>query len=143
MARCRKMISPRRAIALWLKWHGRCYWCERPLTPDIVEFDHYMPIELGGADTDENIVLSCFSCNRHKGQMHPRVAEFWFRHGVPKCAALDLFAIESGEPAGRVSFMAGAEFVTKERGARAGKQRLVRFPIAIGSCDSDTCSDCQ
>jgi 5-methylcytosine-specific restriction endonuclease McrA len=64
-------ITKRDAIAIWERHHGRCFWCDEGLDSSEVEFDHWMPLGLGGPDKPENIVISCRDCNRQKGNLHP------------------------------------------------------------------------
>jgi len=65
---------------------GRCYHCETkaaragvtkrglPMLYDAhgetFNFDHLKPRILGGKSTQENVVLSCPSCNRHRGRQN-------------------------------------------------------------------------
>ena len=64
-------LSKRDAITIWVRYKGACFWCDESLDPSEVELDHWMPRELGGSDDLSNIVLSCFTCNRQKGALHP------------------------------------------------------------------------
>ncbi len=84
-------LSKREAISIWVREEGACFWCDRDLDPSEVEFDHWMPVDLGGSDDLSNIVLSCFTCNREKGALHPRryerrmhagkcLGDRWFEH---------------------------------------------------------------
>ncbi len=45
---------------------GECYYCERPLSPTTLSIDHYRPLGAGGLNQDDNIVLSCHTCNNTK-----------------------------------------------------------------------------
>ena len=50
--------------AVWKRDGGRCVSCggrER------LEFDHIIPVSMGGASTARNLQLLCESCNRQKG----------------------------------------------------------------------------
>lgn len=60
------------AIEVWERDGGRCGYCLRGLYPDQVEFDHVMPIALGGETSVDNLRLACGDCNRAKGSMSPQ-----------------------------------------------------------------------
>lgn len=52
------------------RYNNICYWCNKKIksTPHL---DHYEPISKGGANTIDNIVLSCRKCNQSKGSKTP------------------------------------------------------------------------
>ena len=43
---------------------GRCVSCGQD---ELLQFDHVIPVALGGASTAENLQLLCATCNREKG----------------------------------------------------------------------------
>jgi hypothetical protein len=43
---------------------GRCVRCGQD---ELLQFDHVIPVALGGASTAENLQLLCAACNREKG----------------------------------------------------------------------------
>ena len=47
---------------------GRCAYCRTPeeLAVTTFEIDHIVPASAGGATVQENLCLSCPTCNRHK-----------------------------------------------------------------------------
>ena len=45
----------------------RCQHCNKQLEDREVEFDHKIPISKGGSSEEHNIRLTCFRCNRDKG----------------------------------------------------------------------------
>lgn len=52
-------------VAVWRRDQGQC------ATPGChsrknLEYDHIIPIDLGGSNTERNVELLCESCNRHK-----------------------------------------------------------------------------
>ena len=47
---------------------GICYYCHADLE-ERFQVDYKIPLSRGGANTSENIVLACPSCNQRKGAM--------------------------------------------------------------------------
>lgn len=45
----------------------KCGYCGDSITLSDVEFDHVLPYSKGGKTEKENIIASCFKCNREKG----------------------------------------------------------------------------
>mgnify|MGYP001179712174 FL=1 len=45
-----------------------CRYCGRKTPEVILEVDHVIPVSKGGTDDFENLVTSCFECNRGKGK---------------------------------------------------------------------------
>jgi 5-methylcytosine-specific restriction endonuclease McrA len=43
---------------------GRCARCG---SDELLQFDHVIPVALGGASTEANLQLLCAPCNREKG----------------------------------------------------------------------------
>ena len=63
-------------LRLYEKQQGRCFYCNNPMkvfletkdpTPNYATFDHKIPKSKGGKNTQDNIVLACWKCNRSKG----------------------------------------------------------------------------
>ena len=48
-----------------------CAYCPSNLTITGYHLDHYIPLSLGGPNTDDNIRLACPSCNLSKNDTHP------------------------------------------------------------------------
>jgi HNH endonuclease len=44
-----------------------CQVCSKHLQDDELEFDHIIPFAKGGSSEEHNIRLTCYSCNREKG----------------------------------------------------------------------------
>lgn len=54
--------------AVWDKTDGYCWYCKTKLHPfRTFTIDHVHPVSRGGADTIENLVPCCKSCNSRKG----------------------------------------------------------------------------
>jgi hypothetical protein len=51
-------------VFVWNRDGGRCVRCR---SNERLEFDHVIPIALGGANTARNLQLLCQACNREKG----------------------------------------------------------------------------
>lgn len=51
-------------LAVWERDGGRCVECS---TDFDLQYDHVIPVALGGATTVENLQLLCGPCNRRKG----------------------------------------------------------------------------
>jgi len=54
---------------IYLREDGRCFYCQTELDPMFATFDHTLPFERGGANTLDNIRLSCLTDNRQKFTM--------------------------------------------------------------------------
>lgn len=50
---------------------GKCWWCGEPVAWSEREDDHLIPLNRGGTDNADNIVVSCRRCNRSKGSKLP------------------------------------------------------------------------
>ncbi len=63
-ASAREPISDEVRAFVWNRDGGRCIRCG---SQDRLEFDHIIPVALGGANTARNLQLLCEICNRSKG----------------------------------------------------------------------------
>jgi len=50
-------------VAVWQRDGGRCVECGGQ---ENLEFDHVIPLALGGSNTERNLQLLCAGCNRRK-----------------------------------------------------------------------------
>lgn len=50
-------------LLVWQRDHGRCVKCGLNIE---LQFDHIIPLSLGGASTPENLQILCGRCNRAK-----------------------------------------------------------------------------
>jgi 5-methylcytosine-specific restriction endonuclease McrA len=71
MKQTEAMDTPARApipdevkVFVWNRDGGRCVKCG---SNQRLEFDHVIPVALGGANTARNLQLLCETCNRTKG----------------------------------------------------------------------------
>ena len=56
------------------KYNSKCYWCDIYIDTKkkkSFHIDHYIPLSKGGANSEENLVLSCPFCNMSKGAKDP------------------------------------------------------------------------
>jgi 5-methylcytosine-specific restriction endonuclease McrA len=62
-------ISADGLAQIYLEAGGKCFYCDTILDPFYATFDHVVPFEHGGANTRDNVVLSCLTDNRQKFTM--------------------------------------------------------------------------
>jgi 5-methylcytosine-specific restriction endonuclease McrA len=58
-----------------------CAYCGNDLSNDYSELDHVIPRSKGGANSPENLVVSCMECNRKKRSKTPEEANMPIRYG--------------------------------------------------------------
>lgn len=59
----RESIPEEARIAVWRRDGGKCSRCG---SRNKLEFDHIIPVSLGGSNTARNVELLCEPCNREK-----------------------------------------------------------------------------
>lgn len=59
----RRAIPRETKDRVWQRDRGRCVQCE---SQELLEFDHIIPLAMGGANTERNLQLLCEPCNRAK-----------------------------------------------------------------------------
>lgn len=60
----RQPIPQEVKIVVWQRDKGRCVECE---SNKDLEYDHIIPLSMGGSNTERNLQLLCAVCNRRKG----------------------------------------------------------------------------
>ena len=60
----RKSIPEDVRHAVWRRDEGKCVDCD---SQQELEFDHIIPLAMGGSNTERNLQLLCADCNRRKG----------------------------------------------------------------------------
>lgn len=60
----RQPIPQEVKVAVWQRDQGRCVECS---SQSELEYDHVIPIAMGGSNTERNLQLLCAVCNRRKG----------------------------------------------------------------------------
>ena len=66
----RSSSTPRESISDEVKvfvWQRDCGGCAKCGSQERLEFDHIIPLAMGGSNTARNLQLLCESCNRLKG----------------------------------------------------------------------------
>jgi 5-methylcytosine-specific restriction endonuclease McrA len=75
---------------------GHCEWCGAPLERGF-EFDHIVPIVLGGPHQAENLAVVCMDCNRRKGSELPvSWAQRLLIEGKPRTTLMDVTLRRAG-----------------------------------------------
>lgn len=57
---------------VWVRDECRCMYCNRPMGVVQLTIDHFVPLELGGANDESNYLTACKNCNKSKGSIHPQ-----------------------------------------------------------------------
>ena len=60
----RESIPQAARVEVWQRDGGRCVDCD---SQEKLEFDHIIPVAMGGGNTSRNLQLLCETCNRRKG----------------------------------------------------------------------------
>jgi len=63
----RKPIGSRLRFEIFKRDRFTCRYCGRTTPSVVLEIDHIVPVAEGGTDGPENLVTSCYECNRGKG----------------------------------------------------------------------------
>lgn len=60
-------VGPKMRFEVFKRDDFTCQYCGRKTPKVILECDHVVPRAEGGLDEIENLITSCFECNRGKG----------------------------------------------------------------------------
>lgn len=60
-------ISPKLRFEVFKRDNFTCRYCGRKTPQVVLEVDHVIPVAKGGTDELDNLVTSCWECNRGKG----------------------------------------------------------------------------
>jgi len=60
-------ISPKIRFEVFKRDNFTCRYCGRKTPQVVLEVDHIIPVSKGGTDDMDNLVTSCWECNRGKG----------------------------------------------------------------------------
>ena len=61
-------ISKKLRFEVFKRDNFKCQYCGKSSPRVVLEIDHVIPINKGGQDNSENLITSCFDCNRGKGK---------------------------------------------------------------------------
>lgn len=57
---------------VWVADNFECKFCFRKMGHVQLTIDHFMPLELGGLNSEINFISACRKCNKQKGGLHPK-----------------------------------------------------------------------
>ena len=57
---------------VWAADNFQCVYCHRKMGEVQLTVDHFLPLELGGANDWTNYLSACRKCNKDKGSLSPR-----------------------------------------------------------------------
>jgi len=60
-------LRNRDKLYIYNRENKKCYFCDKDLKFKQITLDHYIPLSKGGVDEIYNIVTSCKTCNKYKG----------------------------------------------------------------------------
>lgn len=97
----RRRLSAKERKQIYDKYNGHCAYCGTEITFREMQADHIYPLRLGGADTIENLVPACRSCNHYKSTF---TIDKFREHlqGIPARIRRDDIAYQVGERFGIV-----------------------------------------
>ena len=56
---------------IWAADQFACVYCGAKMGDTLLTIDHFVPLELGGANNETNFVSACRACNKKKGDKYP------------------------------------------------------------------------
>lgn len=62
-------INKKQRFEIFKRDNFTCQYCGKSSPQVVLEIDHIIPKNEGGQDSHENLITSCFDCNRGKGKM--------------------------------------------------------------------------
>lgn len=62
----RKSLSLRVRFGIFKRDLFTCQYCGKTPPSTVLEVDHLMPVSKGGDNSEDNLITSCFECNRGK-----------------------------------------------------------------------------
>jgi hypothetical protein len=73
LRKARYEISGATQQKIWVADDCMCMYCRRAMGEVQLTIDHFIPIELGGANDPSNYLSACRKCNKDKGASDPKV----------------------------------------------------------------------
>lgn len=65
---------------VWVRDGLKCMYCAKPMGEVQLTIDHFVPLELGGANQPNNYLSACRKCNKSKGNKVPQ--DWCYAQGV-------------------------------------------------------------
>lgn len=90
LSKMRGAISGQVQQKIWVRDRLMCLFCGRKMGDVGLTVDHFVPLELEGANDETNYLSSCRACNRRKGDTHP--LEFCMAEGYDYSGLRDYLA---------------------------------------------------
>ena len=63
----RKSLTKKLRFEIFKRDGFKCQYCGNTINESVLEVDHIVPVAEGGSNDEENLITSCFDCNRGKG----------------------------------------------------------------------------
>lgn len=80
----KRKSSTKKRKKIYIRDRYRCSYCDKKCKEQELTLDHVIPKSRGGADTHDNVVTSCISCNQLKGNRTPEEANMPLLHTPTK-----------------------------------------------------------
>lgn len=64
-------ISGHAQQKIWVADGFKCMFCQKKMGDVQLSIDHFIPLELGGANNQSNYLSACRKCNKDKGSIPP------------------------------------------------------------------------
>lgn len=87
------MFSKNKRRRILQKYNGRCAYCGCSISLETMTVDHYVPKDMGGNGSYENLMPSCQSCNQLKN--NDTISVFRYRMAWPSLKMADLASYDS------------------------------------------------
>lgn len=71
LRKAQRQISGLVQQKVWARDGFQCMYCQRKMGDVQLSIDHWMPLELGGEDSESNYISACRKCNKDKGAVPP------------------------------------------------------------------------
>lgn len=65
----RRKLTKDERVEIYSKTNGHCAYCGCTLEYSKMQVDHVIPLRKGGADTKDNMLPACRSCNYYKSTL--------------------------------------------------------------------------
>jgi hypothetical protein len=72
LRKAERLVSGYVQQQIWARDGFQCAYCGAEFGKVLMTIDHWMPLELGGANDTTNYISACKRCNKDKGDKHPK-----------------------------------------------------------------------